>query len=406
MNYFRYKVITPEGKVSQNILRLPYDNELSAITFLEREGNTVIHIRRLGALASALAGAPTRKRVGRKALAELLGNLGVMQNAGLPIIASLKDSLEDIEHPALAEAVEGLIFHIESGGGLAAAMEQFPQIFPSVVRYLVRIGEETGSLGKTLQDAANHLRHVDQIISDTRQALMYPGFVIVAMTGAMVFWFYFVVPKIVRLFLEMGVDLPAITLMLLRISEFLQENIGVILLGLALSGGALVTATRRSRRFRHRLHYLLRRLPVVSRIREASSLAFLSEYLNLLIAAGVDIFRSLDIMRESIGDEVFREKLGEIRETLINGEQLTNAFKSSGIFPGFVVRMIHVGEQSGTLDRQLAFIAEEYRDRLSRLVATIGKMIEPLVLIIAGAMFGIIIFGLFLPIYDLIGAVG
>jgi len=121
---------------------------------------------------------------------------------------------------------------------------------------------------------------------------------------------------------------------------------------------------------------------------------------------GIDILRSMNILKESIENEVYREKLAEVSEGLTRGDGIAESFRRTVIFPPFVVRMINVGEQSGTLPEQLSYIAEDCRNKLSAIVATIGKMIEPIVLIIAGAMFAIIIIGLFLPIYDLVSTVG
>ena len=150
---------------------------------------------------------------------------------------------------------------------------------------------------------------------------------------------------------------------------------------------------------------LLLKLPVSSTIITASTLAFITEYFSLMINVGIDVMRAMDILMDSIKNEVYREKLGEVRTIMGKGEGIADAFKKASIFPPFVVRMINVGEQSGTLPEQLTYIAEDYSARLSITVSTISKMIEPIVLLVAGAMFAIIIGGFFLPIYDLISTV-
>jgi general secretion pathway protein F/type IV pilus assembly protein PilC len=114
----------------------------------------------------------------------------------------------------------------------------------------------------------------------------------------------------------------------------------------------------------------------------------------------------MHILKDSIRNEIYREKLGDVIKGLTRSDTISDSFKNAVIFPSFVVRMINIGELSGTLDEQLKNIATNYRNKLSLLVATIGKMIEPAVLIIAGILFAIIIAGLFLPIYDLVSQVG
>jgi general secretion pathway protein F/type IV pilus assembly protein PilC len=179
-----------------------------------------------------------------------------------------------------------------------------------------------------------------------------------------------------------------------------------MVLGLALAIFIVVTAYKENRKVKRTADALLLKLPISSTIISASTMAFITEYFSLLMKAGIDILQSMTILKESIKNEIYREKLGEVRENLARGEGIADSFRSVLIFPLFVIRMINVGELSGTLPEQLSYIAEDYRNKLSVLVATIGKMIEPIVLVVAGAMFAIIIAGLFLPIYDLVSRVG
>lgn len=408
MSYFRYKLIEGTGRVSSGVLNLPYDNETAVSAFLERDGNTVLFVKRLRGLTSALldlVSAGTRRRIKRAELAEFLSNLSVMLRSGMPVTAAMEELADDADNPGLATVAQGMLFYLESGASLSDAARRYPTAFPHTVLYLMRIGEETGNLEATLRDASDHLRRLDRILSDTKQALLYPAFVFVTMGSAMVFWFYYVVPKIVGLFADMNVPMPAITLALLAMSEFLQQWALHLLAGTVVAVVAFVVAYRRNRRFRRLVHGVMLRIPVVRDIVETSTLAFISEYMRLLLHSGVDTFRAMEVLEDSIGNEVYKEKVGVIRDNLTQGVGVSDAFRAAGIFPGFVVRMIGVGEHSGTLPEQLAYVAEEYQRRLAVIVSTIGKVIEPVVLIIAGVMFAVIIIGLFLPIYDLIAQV-
>ena len=150
---------------------------------------------------------------------------------------------------------------------------------------------------------------------------------------------------------------------------------------------------------------MILKLPVAGTIVSASTLAFISEYFSLLMNAGVDLLNSMVILKNSIANEIYREKLEGIRKSLKKGESIADSFKEGIIFPSYVIRMINIGEMSGTLSEQLASVAREYREKLSNLVAVIGKMLEPIILVVAGVLFGVIIVGLLLPIYDLVSQV-
>ncbi len=409
MTYYRYKLIESTGEISSGLVNLPYDNETTAGTYLERDGNTVIFVKKSHAVLGAgldLLSFGSKRNVKRAEVTEFLSNLSVMLRSGMPIVTALEELANDADSPALVTTVQGILFYVEAGSNLSDAAGHYPKIFTNTVLHLIRIGEETGGLDRTLKDASEHLRRIDRILSDTKQALLYPAFVFVSMGAAMVFWFYYVVPKIIGLFKEMNVVLPDITLALLHISDFLQEQYPYLIAGaLALIFGTM-NGAKHSQRFRKMVHTVLLKVPIIRDIINTSNLAFISEYLRLLLNSGVDTFRSLDILTASVHNEVYRERVGQVREGLTNGLTVSNSFRAAKIFPSFVVRMVGVGENTGTLPEQLNYVAEEYQNRLTVLVSTIGKLIEPLVLIIAGIMFGIIVAGLFLPIYDLIGKIG
>lgn len=381
---------------------------MSAISHLERDGSTTIFVKRLGKIPSFFLNIISFrpfKKLKRAFQAEFLNNVSIMLHSGVVLTTALKEASIGAENPDFESDVEDIILKIQDGSSLSSAAEKYAYIFPKTVIHLIRLGEETGKLGETLLDASEHLKRLQEIISDTKQALLYPSFVFFAMGGGLIFWFYYVVPQIISLFKDMDVTLPAITVFIIQVSEFVQNNILAMLLGIVLSTIFFIFAHKNSRQVRKASSALILQLPVTKAISSASALAFISEYFSLLINAGIDIIRSLDILKDSIKNEVYRDKIEIVKATISRGEGIADSFSKAGIFPSFVVRMISVGEQSGTLTDQLSYIADTYQKKLSLLVSTIGKMIEPVVIIVAGGMFAIIVAGLFLPIYDLISTV-
>jgi general secretion pathway protein F/type IV pilus assembly protein PilC len=408
MNYFRYKLIEPSGQISSGIIKLPYREVMSAISHLEKDGSTTVYVKKLGRLFWLLLEFSTfrlRRRLSRSLQAEFLHNLSMMITSGMPLVTALEESAGSCENPNIESDIGEIISNIQGGASFSDAAEKYKHIFAKTVIHLIRMGEETGKLAQTLKDASEHLKRIQTIVSDTKQSLLYPSFVFIFLGIGMLFWFYYVVPKIITLFKEMDVALPALTVFLLQVSRFVQTYIFGILLGIIPCILLIVFAHKKNVWFRKSTDALLLKIPVFSSISSASTLAFITEYFSLLINVGIDIMRSMEILQDSIKSEVYKEKLEEVRSNLARGEGIADSFKQVPLFPSFVVRMINVGEQSGTLPQQLAYIAEDYRNKLSILVATIGKMIEPLVLVVAGVMFAIIVGGLFLPIYDLVGSI-
>ncbi len=405
MNYFRYKLIQSGGGVVSGITRLAYSDELSAISYLERQDNTVLYAKKVNAVTSVFfrcLSARPRKRVTRSFQAELLSNVSIMLRSGVPLTTALREAAGSSDRVDLEGDIKDMILQIEGGSTFSEAAQKYQYIFPRTVIYLIRLGEETGKLDRVLMDASEHLKRMQKIVSDTKQALLYPSFVFFSMGAGLLFWFYYVVPRIVSLFNEMDVTLPPLTLFLINLSKFVQEYFFEIVVVALAVGFFTALAYKTSRSMRKAVDVLLLKLPISRTIVSASVMAFITEYFSLLLNVGIDILHSMDVLKESINNEVYREKLVEVSAGLSRGDGIGESFKRAVVFPAFVVRMIHVGEQSGTLPEQLGHIAEDYRNRLSVVVGTIGKVIEPVVLVVAGTMFAIIVGGLFLPIYDLV----
>jgi len=408
MNYFRYKLIAPSGEVSSGTTRLPYKDLMSAISHLERDGSLTLYVKKLGSLSSFLAGLGgfrLRKRLKRSDQAEILSNIALMLRSGVTLSTALEEIAESAEGSEIITDLNNIILSVQSGTPFSEAAAKYGHIFPTSVIHLIRIGEETGRLDKMLQNGAQHLKKVQGIINDTKQALLYPAVVFTVLGAGFIFWVYFVAPKIIGLFKDMDVKLPAITIFVMKVSYFFQDFWFHLLIAVLIIFFGVMAGRKGSSRIKRGMDALVLKLPVAGTVVNASTLAFITEYFSLLLNAGIDLLQSMTILHDSISNEIYREKLKDIRENLTKGESIADSFKEVIIFPSYVIRMINIGEMSGTLSEQLASIAEEYRNKLSTLVATIGKMLEPIILVVAGVLFGVIIVGLLLPIYDLVSQV-
>ncbi len=408
MTYFRYKLLSPSGKVRTGIIKLPYSDIMSAISHLERDDSITIYVKKLGVVFSLFAKLITIRRLNQFSRAdqsELASNLSLMLRAGIPLTAALQELINSTDMKQISRDLEDIIQRIHDGTSFSQAVKYHKSIFPRIMTQLIQIGEETGQLDVMLKNASDHLKNIENIYSNTKQALLYPAFVFTALGAGLLFWFYFVVPKIVALFKDMDVTLPTITVYVMMVSSFVQAYFFHMLFGLAVGLIAMGIAQKKSPLFRKFIDWMLLKLPVTKDIIAASNLAFITEYFSLLINSGIDIIHALEILKNSVKNEIYRDKLTQVKDGLTQGESIAASFRRVLIFPPFVIRMIKIGEKTGTLSKQLGILAEEYQKKLSIIVATIGKVIEPVVLIIAGIMFAIIIGALFLPIYDLISQI-
>jgi type II secretory pathway component PulF len=406
MGFFSYRVVRSDGQVMAGVIELPLAVDSAAREHFESRGRSVLRVRRISDFGGRLRQHLERRwsrGIKRDDLIEFLRNLAVMLRSGVPILTALEETISNTPNRELVRAVDRLILSVEAGTSVSDAADQQRHVFPEAVCHLIRIGEETGSLDRTLNDAADHLTRLRQIGTDTRRSLIYPGFVFATTLGAAAFWILYVIPGVSDLFLQMQVPLPPITVFILESAEWLRRYLVPIVIGIGLCWLAAAVAIHFSRSVRHRYHQLVLRLPMAGRMAEASNLAFIAEYFSLFAASGIDILNSLKTLERTVANEVYRRRIAGIREGLERGNTLSEEFRRSRVFPPFVVRMINIGEYSGNLAEQLRYIADEYRRKLNNLVDNVSELMKPITMLLIGGFFILIVVGLFLPIYSLIG---
>ncbi len=332
----------------------------------------------------------------------MLRDMGVMVESGIPIAESVRCIAEDGGSVKITRVCNQLLEDINGGCAVSVAFERQSDVFPDTVRGLAAIGDETGSLGRMLMEAAAHLERLLALKADSKQALIYPMFSFAAIFGAAAFWIVYVMPNLVSLFKQLNAKLPPITIAVLAAADWLSRHYGKIAVFLLSVVVGFVLLWRRSLGFRRRINAGLHRTPVIRVILGSAGLAFYAEYLGILVRAGLDAMNSLRIMENSIVDLYYKERVGQVRQIVSRGEHISAAMRMVGGFPAMMVKMIAVGEQSGTLDKQLEYLAHEYSMRLKRVVNTLAEVIKPLVVVIAGGVFLVLIIALLLPVYDLV----
>ncbi|WP_244114999.1 type II secretion system F family protein [Burkholderia cepacia] len=409
MHFFYFQVVQAHGESRRGVVRLAI-HETSAVRgwIEEKYAGIVVRIVELpGWLGLVIERflRLTQPRVRQRDMAGLLRDLAVMTSAGVPIldaIAGATDHEGQRPHVAIAKIGKRLLEDLEAGSTVSHAFARQPGVFPQTVRSLVAIGDETGSMDKMLMEASAHVERVMGMKASAKQALIYPAFVFVAILGAAGFWIYYVVPNLSGLFKQMNVPLPKLTIAVLALANWVTTH-GLEMGVLAASGiAASVLAWRGSGAVRRTTYAVMHRLPISRILLTSSGLAFLSEYLSILVHAGIGIVESLTLMEQTTRDTYYRDRLVAMRQYVQRGDRVSVAMRQVGGFPSMMTRMIAVGEETGTLDRQLSYLANEYRERLTRVVGTLSEIMQPLVIVLAGGLFIVMIMALLLPVYDLV----
>lgn len=404
MPVYRYKLLGPEGGIEKDTVELPFEDPIPAIRYLERQGGVVVQIDRLAKFLGTLALIERHgfTKISRVDLSEFFNNLSMMLSAGVPILSALKEIGQDLQNRRLKALINFISMEIELGQTFSESFAKHRGIFPDLVINMIRIGEETGRMEQMTLKISEYYQNMEKIISDTKRAIRYPAAVLVLVAGAVAFWFLYVVPQIIGLFQELDLTLPFITKMLLYISNVVQATYFWILLGLILLVVSVILGRRHFRSFRYWTDALSLRLPIASRIIETALIARITENLGILLAAGVTVTRTLDIIIDSLNNLVYKQRMERVKNQVMLGNSISGSMRETQAMHIFAIRMIGVGEETGRLDEQTEYVARIYRERLDKLVSTLSQTIEPLLLTLMGLIFAVVIAGLLFPVYDLI----
>ncbi|RJQ56609.1 MAG: type II secretion system F family protein [Nitrospiraceae bacterium] len=404
MPFFTYKAINNSGELLKGIVEDV--DAVHACDNISASGLHILKIRQSHRLADFYLKKLRVWGVKTGAVIEFASSLAVMLRAGLPLVTSISDIALTTDNRRFGARLLEVKRAIELGSSFSSALAAHGDIFPEIFINLVTVGEETGKLDESLSEVAVHLQRMEDLRSAMIRALIYPVFALVGTMGALLFWLIYVLPKMSSLFASMDVKLPALTQYLITVSGFSQKHWYVFLIA-PLAFYALVMFLTKKESTRYYVDAVKLKVPVLKMLLSNKLLALFAEQLRILVTSGVTIDRSFDIMINVVDNSVFRMALIDIKENILLGSKISDAVKRhEALFPNLVVRMISIGESTGNLNEQLNYLSEYYLKKLDDISQKMGKMIEPIIIVIIGSIFLIIILGLMSPIYDLISEIG
>lgn len=403
MAIFQYKAIGPDGALVRGTIEGVDAGSIHSD--LSSRGLYIINIRKANRIITNLGKKFMARTIRRSDIIEFANNLSVMLRAGVPLLSALDDIIKTSEGRHLIKVLSDIKQQTEMGTRFSDAIGFHSDVFPDIFVRVVQVGEETGGLDKSLADIAVHLQKMEDLSQAIKRALIYPAFAIVTTMGAMLFWLMYVLPKVMAVFKDMKIKLPLITRVLMHSSDFAKAY-WYILFILPLAAYIAIQFLKKYERTRYYVDMLKLKLPILKLVIHNKLLALFSEQLRIMIVAGLTITRSFEIIATVMGNEVFRRAVAGTSEDIVTGSRISDALRKHGVFPQLVIRMVDIGETSGSLDEQFGFLSGYYIKKLDDISQKMGKMIEPIVITFIGIMFAVIIAGLLFPVYDLISGVG
>lgn len=331
--------------------------------------------------------------------------LATMINAGLPLVQSLDILAKQTENKVLRKVIEQVLYDVESGRTLADAMRAHPKVFSDLFVNMVAAGEAGGILDAILNRLAAFLEKADALKRKIKGAMIYPAVIVTVAMSAVAILLIFVIPTFQEMFASAGVALPAPTRMVVALSELLQTR-WYVFLGASIGAMLLVHRYYETSNGRLAIDRLLLRTPIFGNLLRKTAIARFTRTLGTLASSGVAILDGLEITARTAGNRVLHDAIMDSRTSIAGGETISEPLKKAGVFPPMVVQMINVGEQTGGLDDMLGKIADFYDDEVDTAVAALLSALEPVMIVFIGIIIGGMIVAMYLPIFDMVNAVG
>ncbi|MDP8248953.1 MAG: type II secretion system inner membrane protein GspF [Candidatus Tritonobacter lacicola] len=406
MAVFEYKALTEAGKTVTGIIDADSDREARSKLRKKSVYATDLKVSEEGiSLKSDLTLSKLLQRFSLKDLAVTTRQLSTLIKAGIPVIQALTAIIDQLEASPLRKIIIQVKETVNSGGTLADALAEHPKAFSELYVNMVRAGESAGALELILGRLADYNEKSLALRNKVRAALVYPIAMSVIGTLVVVFLMVKIVPNMVNIFIDIEQSLPAPTRALIAISNFLQSYWWVLLLVFMLLYflKKRIGATAKGKYFFDKVKL---NLPLLGQTARKMAVSRFTRTLSILTASGIPILRALDIVRNVVNNAVLADAIEKSREAVRHGDSIAEPLRRSKVFPPIVIHMIAIGEASGKLEEMLTSVAESYDSEVDATVSGLTALIEPIMIIVMGAIVMFIVLSIMLPIFQMNMSIG
>ena len=345
------------------------------------------------------------KRIKAQDIALFTRQMATMMKAGVPLLQSFDIIGEGFDNPAMRKLVEEVKQEVAAGNSFAAALRKKPQYFDELYCNLVDAGEQAGALDTLLERVATYKEKSESLKAKIKKAMTYPLAVVFVAIIVTAILLVKVVPQFESVFKGFGAELPAFTVMVIGLSEFMQDWWWMMLGVLIAAVFGLRHAFKTSQGFRDRTDTWLLKLPLIGTLMYKSAVARYARTLSTTFAAGVPLVEALESVAGATGNIVFKRAVLRIRQDVSTGMQLNFSMRTSGIFPNMAIQMTAIGEESGALDDMLDKVASFYEDEVDNMVDNLTSLMEPFIMVVLGVVVGGLVIAMYLPIFQLGSAI-
>jgi len=399
---FNYLTRTLQGEKQRGVIEAV--SQAEAIRILQKRQLIIIKIQSVE--ETPLFGKRIKifERIKRKEIFIFFRELAILAGADVPLVQSLRTLSQQMPNPYFKEIVFELANEIDGGASFSKALSGYPKVFSDFSINLLKSGEVAGRLQESLNYLADYLEREYYLISKVRGAMIYPVFILSVFLAVGILVIVMVIPQLTSILTEAGQELPWSTRLVIFTSEFIRAWGWLILL---LSGIAGVFLWRYKKTPEGKVLWdkTLLKLPIFGKIFQKTYLARLADNLSALIKGGVPIIQALNVSGEVIGNAVFQQIIWQARDEVKVGRSMSSSIEKHKEIPMLFSQMVKTGEQTGKLETIMEKLSTFYNKEVSNIVDNLSQLIEPILLVVLGAGVAILVFSVFMPIYNLAGGI-
>ena len=399
---FTYKAVSDQGVNKEGEIDAP--NRDMAISGLQRRGLVVISIREEGEKKSIWQ-LSFLDRVSQKDIVILSRQIGTLFEAQISALKAFTMLATNMENKFLGTKLTQICDDLKAGVSISGALARHPDVFSNFYINMVKVGEETGKLNQIFLILADHLDRQYTLTSKTRNALIYPVFVIVTFFVVMSLMFVIVIPKLSQIILDSGQAVPLYTRIVIGVSGLFVNYGFIFLIFLVVLGIWIwrISITEQGKIFIDKVRLSI---PYVGHLYKQLYLSRIADNLDIMLSSGVQMLRALDIASDVVGSYVYREILKEVANGVKSGQALSITFEKYRVeVPSIMVQVIKVGEETGSLGVMLKTLATFYKREVDDAVDTLIGLIEPFMIVVLGFGVGLLLVSILVPIYNLAGGI-
>ena len=399
---YRYVAIDASGQKTKGVLDV--DNEETAEAALWVRDLTIVELRSARKKLDLARQFPTLLGPKSRDVILFSRQLATLLDSGVAITAALQLLAGQVGNKYLARVVGEIEDEVLMGNSLSGAMEKHSLVFSELYCRMIEVGERTGNLGYVLRRLADYMEKAQMLMTKIRGAMAYPTFVLALAILVVILLINFALPPMVALFEDFEAELPWTTRLLIGITNFSMDYGRYVFFGLV-AAILLITLYVSRPSGRRQMHKILLRLPLLGKINAQGTVARLSRTMSTLTTAGLALPEVIRLTQETIGNVILREALEGVREEALQGRGLSEPLARVRYFPKMLSYLVRVGEETGTLETQLATVADFYEEEVDRAMMIMTTLLEPALIIFIGLIVGFVAVSVIMPMYSLLGAI-